>query len=88
MIKNKKGFIGRKQKKCNFAADEKYNAMERYYPIKDSEIQEVNEPQVAYNASAKKSLRTITDEELERSMTLDELDTHLTELIHDHFHGK
>ena len=62
--------------------------MERYYPIKDSEIQEVNEPQVAYNASAKKSLRTITDEELERSMTLDELDTHLTELIHDHFHGK
>lgn len=62
--------------------------MERDYPIKDSEIQEVNEPQVAYNASAKKSLRTITDEELERSMTLDELDTHLTELIHDHFHGK
>ena len=81
-------FIDCKWKKCIFAADEKYNAMERDYPIKDSEIQEVNEPQVAYNASAKKSLRTITDEELERSMTLDELDTHLTELIHDHFHGK
>ncbi len=62
--------------------------MERYYPIKDSEIQEVNEPQVPYGTSAQRSLRTITDEELERSMTLEELDTHLTELIHDHFHGK
>lgn len=62
--------------------------MERGYPIKDFEIQEVNEPQVPYNASAQKSLRTITDEELERSMTLEELDTHLTELIYDHYHGK
>ncbi len=62
--------------------------MERYYPIKDFEIQEVNEPQVSYGTSAQRSLRTITDEELERSMTLEELDTHLTELIHDHFHGK
>lgn len=62
--------------------------MERDYPIKDFEIQVVNEPQMPYNASAQKSLRTITDEELERSMTLEELDTHLTELIHDHFHGK
>lgn len=62
--------------------------MAQDYPIKDSEIQEVNEPQVPYNASAQKSLRTITDEELERSMTLEELDTHLTELIHNHFYGK
>ena len=62
--------------------------MAQDYLIKDSEMQEVNEPKVPYNASAQKSLRTITDEELERSMTIEELDTHLTELIHDHFHGK
>lgn len=62
--------------------------MAKDYPIEEPELQEVNEPQVQYIAPAQKSLRTLTDEELERSMTLEELDAHLTELIHQHYHSK
>ena len=62
--------------------------MAKEYSIKDSEIQEVGEPQARYNTTAKKSLRTLTDEEMERSMTLEELDAHLTELIHQHYFNK
>lgn len=87
MIK-KQGVLFVIQKNMYFCSGRKQNVMAQDYPIKYTEIQEVNEPRASYDASAQKSLRTITDEELERSMTLDELDTHLTELIHDHFHGK
>lgn len=62
--------------------------MAKDYPIEDTENQEVNEPQVQYVAPVQKTLRTLTDEEIERSMTLEELDTHLTELIHQHYHNK
>ena len=62
--------------------------MAKDYPIEDIENQEVNEPQVQYVAPVQKTLRTLTDEEIERSMTLEELDTHLTELIHQHYHNK
>lgn len=62
--------------------------MAKEYSIEDTELQEVNEPQVQYVAPAQKSLRTLTDEEIERSMTLEDLDAHLTELIHHHYHNK
>ena len=58
------------------------------YPIEDFDNQEVNEPEIHYTTSSRKSLRTISDEELAQSMTLDELDNHLTELIHHHYHAK
>ncbi|MCR4858128.1 MAG: hypothetical protein K5890_08030 [Bacteroidales bacterium] len=56
--------------------------------IEDNEDNEVNGPQVQYTASDQRTLRTITDEELEQSMTLEELDNHLTELIHQHYQAK
>lgn len=62
--------------------------MAKEYPIEDAEIQKANEPQAQYVAPVQKSLRTLTDEELERSMTLEDFDTHLTELIHQHYHSK
>lgn len=75
--------------KCVFSRLKKMKyEMAKEYPIKDTELQEVNEPQTQYIAPAHESLRILTDEELERSMTLEELDAHLTELIHQHYHNK
>lgn len=62
--------------------------MTHEYPIEDFEAQEVNEPEIKYATSQRKSLRIVSDEELAQSMTLDELDNHLTELIHHHYHAK
>ena len=62
--------------------------MAKEYSSKDIENQEVNSHQVQYVASTQRTLRTISEEELERSMTLEELDNHLTELIHQHYHAK
>jgi len=62
--------------------------MAKDYPIEEPELQEVNDPQTQYVASAHEPLRILTDEELERSMTIEELDAHLTELIHHHYHSK
>lgn len=62
--------------------------MAKEYSSKDIENHEVNDPRVQYVASAQKSLRTISEEELERSMSLEELDNHLTDLIHQHYHTK
>ena len=62
--------------------------MAKEYSSKDIENQEVNSHQVQYVASTQRTLRTISEEELERSMTLEELDSHLTELIHQHYHAK
>ncbi|MBO7587014.1 MAG: hypothetical protein J6T13_07540 [Bacteroidales bacterium] len=64
------------------------NEMAKDHTLEDAEMQEVNEPQMQYAAPVQKTLRTLTDEEIERSMTLEELDTHLTELIHQHYHIK
>ena len=76
-------------KKCVFLQLKKIKyEMAKEYPIKDTELHEVNEPQAQYVAPAHESLRILTDEELERSMTLEELDAHLTELIHQHYHSK
>jgi len=63
--------------------------MAKDYPIEEEpELQEFNDPQTQYVASAHEPLRILTDEELERSMTIEELDAHLTELIHQHYHNK
>lgn len=62
--------------------------MAKEYTSKDIENHEVNDLQVQYVASAQRTLRTITEEEMERSMTLEELDNHLTEFIHQHYHAK
>ena len=62
--------------------------MTHEYSVEAFEAQEVNEPGINYSTSSRKSLRTISDEELAQSMTLDELDNHLTELIHHHYHAK
>ncbi len=62
--------------------------MAKEYTSKDIENHEVNDSQVQYVASAQRTLRTITEEEMERSMTLEELDNHLTEFIHQHYHAK
>lgn len=62
--------------------------MAKEYTSKDIENHEVNDPQVQYIASAKRTLRTIAEEEMERSMTLEELDNHLTELIHQYKNGQ
>ena len=82
------GNIFVQQKKCIFAAVEKKYNMAKEYPTEDAEIQKANEPQAQYVAPVRKTLRVLTDEELERSMTLEELDAHLTELIHQHYHNK
>lgn len=58
------------------------------YPIEDFEAQEVKELDIKYDTLKRKPLRTVSDEELAQSMTLDELDNHLTELIHRHYHAK
>ena len=65
----------------------KYEMAKKYSP-KYIENQEVNDPRIQYLVSEQRALRTITDEELERSMTLEELDNHLTELIRQHYHAK
>ena len=44
--------------------------MAKEYPIEDAEIQKANEPQAQYVAPVRKTLRVLTDDELERSMTL------------------
>ena len=62
--------------------------MAKEYSSKDIENHEVNDPQVQYVASTQRTVRTISEEELERSMSLEELDNHLTELIHQHYHAK
>lgn len=62
--------------------------MTHEYPIEDFEIQEVNEPDIKYDTLKRNPLRTVSDVELAQSMTLDELDNHLTELIHHHYHTK
>ena len=62
--------------------------MAKEYSSKDIENHEVNDTQVQYVASTQRTVRTISEEELERSMSLEELDNHLTELIHQHYHAK
>lgn len=75
-------------KKVYFCGSRKKYNMAKEYPTEDAETQKANEPQAQYVAPVRKTLRVLTDEELERSMTLEELDAHLTELIHQHYHNK
>ena len=49
----------------------------------------VNEPSSRYNTSSKNEFKpriVSTDEIMSRSVTLEELDRHLTGLIHNHYH--
>lgn len=49
----------------------------------------VNEPAIRYNTSSKNEFKpriVSTDEIMSRSVTLEELDRHLTGLIHNHYH--
>lgn len=55
------------------------------YFVEDIENLEANEPQVQYGASSKKTFRTVSDEELSKCITLEEWETELTKMIHEHY---
>lgn len=55
------------------------------YFVEDIENLEANEPQVQYGASSQKNFRTVSDEELAECITLEEWETELTKMIHEHY---
>ena len=62
----------------------KYKTVMEYF-VEDLENLEANEPQVQYGASSKKTFRTVSDEELSECITLEEWETELTKMIHEHY---
>lgn len=64
--------------------------MEKYEKhTEEAEINMVNEPAIRYDTSSKTEFKpriVSTDEIMSRSVTLKELDQHLTGLIHNHYH--
>lgn len=68
--------------------------MAKEYHREESATQSVSEPGAVYastprtamSANASPFLRVASDEELAQCITLEELDRHLTELIHRHYH--
>ena len=54
--------------------------------LEESENNVVNEPRTLYESSCREELRMVSmTEAVASSITLDELDRHLTELIHAHY---
>ncbi len=59
--------------------------MAKDYSTEDIMKQEVNEPQTSYIASPPGSFRTIGEDELAECITLEEWESELTKIIHEHY---
>ena len=59
--------------------------MTKDYSPKDIKKQEVNEPRAQYVASPQGSFRTVGENELAECITLEEWESELTKIIHEHY---
>ena len=59
--------------------------MAKDYSIEDIKRQEVEEPQVQYVASSQSAFRTVDEDELAECITLEEWESELTKIIHEHY---
>lgn len=60
--------------------------MKTKYPTKETESMSVSEPAAEFGTVAKRHYRVITDEEIERCMTLDESERLITDKIYRFYH--
>ena len=59
--------------------------MANYYSTKDIKKQEVNEPRAQHVASPQDTFRTVDENELAECITLEEWESELTKIIHEHY---
>ena len=59
--------------------------MAKDYSAEDIKKQEVNEPQAQYNASPWSDFRIVDEDELAGCITLEEWESELTQVIHEHY---
>ena len=59
--------------------------MAKDYSTEDIKKQEVDEPQAQYGASPRSAFRTVDEDELVECITLEEWETELTKIIHEHY---
>jgi hypothetical protein len=59
--------------------------MAKDYSTKDIKKQEVNEPRAQYIASPNGAFRTVGEDELAECITLEEWESELTTIIHEHY---
>ncbi len=59
--------------------------MAKDYSTEDIKKQEVNEPQAQYIASPPGAFRTVGEDELAECITLEEWESELTTIIHEHY---
>lgn len=59
--------------------------MAKDYSTEDIKKQEVNEPRAQYVASPQGSFRTVGVNELAECITLEEWESELTKIIHEHY---
>ena len=59
--------------------------MTKDYSTEDVKRQEVNEPQTQYVTSPQGASRTVNEDELVECITLEEWETELTKIIHEHY---
>ena len=59
--------------------------MAKDYSAEDIKKQEVNEPQAQYVASPHVAFRTVDEDELAGCITLEEWESELTTIIHEHY---
>ena len=59
--------------------------MAKEYSTEDIKRQEVEEPQVQYVASSQSAFRTVDEDELAECITLEEWESELTKIIHEHY---
>ena len=59
--------------------------MAKDYSTEDINKQEVNEPEVQYVSSPHGTFRTVGEDELAECITLEEWESELTTIIHEHY---
>ena len=59
--------------------------MAKDYSTEDIKQQEVNEPRGQYVASSQGAFRTVDENELAECITLEEWESELTTIIHEHY---
>ena len=59
--------------------------MTKDYSTEDVKRQEANEPQTQYVTSPQGASRTVNEDELVECITLEEWETELTKIIHEHY---
>ena len=59
--------------------------MAKDYSTEDIKKQEVNEPRAQYVASPHGAFRTVGEDELAECITLEEWESELTQIIHEHY---